>query len=444
MARIMFESGLLPTDKLIKVGAEDMVASFVGQTKDHVGKFFNNALGGVLFIDEAHRLNPNTGAGAFKQEAIGKIVEAIESAEYKNKLLVVMAGYVDDIVDLIRVDQGLTRRFTKKIFFRALELDASIDAFISRLKVHPNVTSVDESYYRPIVKPLLEKLIAREGWSSLDDINKLVNGFDKELAVEDHRKLKDARESGKNVEEIQQKQVKAYSNIVYSQEIIEKTFYRVINNRSIKPPKETSNDQDDQQYRPQDDFNNCKKQKDVKIDKPKVDEPDAKGLSGGGSGDSKSEKDVTSICQQLYKQFEKDDDVAIEDIMKEAIANDVSKVKLAKILNENPDSLNDDYVKNKSRELEEEREKMSEKRRKAMVGDLKSSKAAIIKLMQELENVKDEEARKKKELEKEQQIQKAVRALSCCPNNFPFIKCPGGYRCTGGDPSHFVSDLLLQ
>jgi len=185
----MHDSGLLPTDRLIKVGAEDMVGSYVGQTKDLVSKYLNDALGGVLFIDEAHRLNPKTGAGGFKQEAIGKIIEAIESPEYKNKLLIVMAGYVDDIDDLMRTDQGLARRFRKKILFRALDLDASISAFISRLKVHPNVTNVDEDYYRPIAKPLFEELIAREGWSSLDDIDKLVKGFIENLLLKIKRVL---------------------------------------------------------------------------------------------------------------------------------------------------------------------------------------------------------------------------------------------------------------
>ena len=230
----MHDSGLLPTDRLIKVDAEDMVGSYVGQTKDLVTKFLNDALGGVLFIDEAHRLNPKTGAGGFKQEALGKILEAIESPEYKNKLLIVMAGYVDDIDDLMRTDQGLARRFRKKILFRALELDASINAFINRLNGHPDVTNVDVDYYRPIVKPLFEELIAREGWSSLDDIDKLVKGFDRELAVENQKNLDNASKNDENVEELQQKQLKEYRSIVYSQQIIEKTFYRVINSRSIK------------------------------------------------------------------------------------------------------------------------------------------------------------------------------------------------------------------
>jgi hypothetical protein len=437
----MHDSGLLPTDRLVKVGAEDMVGSYVGQTKDLVTKFLNDALGGVLFIDEAHRLNPRTGAGGFKQEAIGKILEAIESPEYKNKLLVVMAGYVDDIDDLIRTDQGLARRFRKKILFRALELDASINAFISRLKVHPNV-NVDEDYYRPIVKPLFEELIAREGWSSLDDIDKLVKGFDRELAVENKKNLDNAVKNDENVEELQQKQLKEYSSIVYSQQIIEKTFRRVINSRSIKGNTAVRSTADQGPYRTADDLNRREKPPDVHIDKPKLDEPEVEVLSGGGSGDGTSEKDVILTCQQLYVEFSKNDDVTIEDIMKEAIAKEESKAKLAKILNEEPEKLSDDYVTNKSRELEEKRSKLKEKRRKSMVNDLDSSKTAINLLMQELENEKNEELRKKKEIEIERNKQKAIKALSRCENNFDFEKVPGGYRCTGG--GHFIPDSMLQ
>jgi hypothetical protein len=239
-----------------------------------------------------------------------------------------------------------------------------------------------------------------------------------------------------------QKQLKEYSSIVYSRQIIERTFSRVISSRSIKGKTVVRSTAEQGPYRTADDLNRREKLPDVHVDKPKLDEPEVEVLSGGGSGDGTSEKDVLLTCQQLYVQFSKNDDVTIEDIMKEAIAKEESKAKLAEILNEEPEVLNENYVTNKSRELEEKRSKLKEKRRKSMDDDLSSSKTAINELILELQNEKDEELRKKKEIEIERNKQKAIKALSRCENNFDFVKEPGGYRCTGG--GHFIPDTMLQ
>ena len=448
MARLMYDNRLLPTDKVIKIGGEDMVGSFVGQTKDLVSKILNDALGGVLFIDEAHRLNPKTGAGGFKQEAIGKILEAIESPEYKNKLLIVMAGYVNEVDDLIKTDQGLMRRFRKKILFRALELDASIDAFISRLKRHHNIISVDETYYRPIVEPLFKELIAREGWSSLDDIDKLVKGFDRELADKNQKLLDDAIKNDKDVEELHRQQLQEYSDIIYSKDIIERTFKRVIDSRGIKTKVIKRNTkQDNELYPTADYFNTDEKQQTVNIDKEQYDKPEPDELpvtlTGGGSGNEEDDGDIY-IRQQLYTAFNNGiDDIEIEEVMKKAISNADGKKKLAEILKEKTDNLDDDYIAQKCKklkEMKERRDKLREKRRKEMLREINNSK--INMLLDDIKKEQDEEEKKKKEKKLEDQRQIVLKTMGLCPAGYQFDKVPGGYVCRGG--SHKVTDDQLN
>jgi hypothetical protein len=93
MASLLFEGGLLPTDKCVSVVSESLVAGFVGQTQEKVKSLVKDAMGGVLFVDEAHRLNPTSGASEFKKEAIGVLMDAMTSSEYRNKILIIFAGY---------------------------------------------------------------------------------------------------------------------------------------------------------------------------------------------------------------------------------------------------------------------------------------------------------------------------------------------------------------
>jgi len=370
----------------------------------------------------------------------------MESAEYKNKLLIVMAGYTTDIEALIRTDQGLTRRFTKKILFRALELDTTMDAFISRLKRHPNVTNVDENYYRPIVRPLFKKLIAREGWSSFDDVDRLVRGFDRELAEKNQKLLDEA--NGDEVLELQKRLMREYSNIVYSQDIIERAFNRVIDSRALKSeiiPRVNSHD-DSHLYNTASNTNTNSREKqpevNISINNDDDEEVDVKVLCGGGTGNDDDDSGVYDVIQQLYEQYNQKDDVEIKDVMNEALKSEEGKKKLGAILGEDPLKLSSDFINKKSRELDEKRKRLKKKREQSMLKDLDDSKTVINLLILEAEKEKDEIKRKQKEAEIERNKQKALRSMGRCEAGYEFDKVPGGYQCRGG--SHFVSDNELN
>ena len=75
------------------------------------------AKGKVLFIDEAYQLNPTKG-GQFMQEAVDTLVQELTSKELKNKLVVILAGYEQEIdIMLQSTNPGLRSRFSKKLSF---------------------------------------------------------------------------------------------------------------------------------------------------------------------------------------------------------------------------------------------------------------------------------------------------------------------------------------
>ena len=106
--------GLLPTNKVVEVDRASLVAGYVGQTAIRVQEVINQAIGGVLFIDEAYSLSSDTGAG-FGDEAISTLVKAME--DHRENLAVIVAGYKDPMKSFIDSNQGLKSRFQNVIDF---------------------------------------------------------------------------------------------------------------------------------------------------------------------------------------------------------------------------------------------------------------------------------------------------------------------------------------
>ncbi|KAF8065345.1 P-loop containing nucleoside triphosphate hydrolase protein [Lyophyllum atratum] len=113
MGEVYFDMGLLARPTVHECSASDIVAQYVGQTGPLVRKTFEKALGQILFIDEAYRLKE----GLFAKEATDEIVSLLTDERYKGKIVVILAGYDDDINQLLAVNRGLSSRFTEEVLF---------------------------------------------------------------------------------------------------------------------------------------------------------------------------------------------------------------------------------------------------------------------------------------------------------------------------------------
>ncbi|KAF8958975.1 P-loop containing nucleoside triphosphate hydrolase protein [Flammula alnicola] len=113
MGEVYFDMGLLAQATVHDCSASDIVAQYVGQTGPLVRKTFEKALGQVLFIDEAYRLKD----GPFAKEATDEIVSLLTDEHYKGKIIVILAGYDNDINELLAVNRGLSSRFTEEVIF---------------------------------------------------------------------------------------------------------------------------------------------------------------------------------------------------------------------------------------------------------------------------------------------------------------------------------------
>jgi hypothetical protein len=116
LSRIYKGLGILEKGHLIEVDREGLVAGYVGQTAIKTGEKINEAMGGVLFIDEAYSLAQEKGAQHdFGAEAIQIILKRME--DLRGKFGVIVAGYTDNMQEFITSNPGLKSRFDKFFMF---------------------------------------------------------------------------------------------------------------------------------------------------------------------------------------------------------------------------------------------------------------------------------------------------------------------------------------
>lgn len=126
LAQIYRSLGALATGQLVETDRSKLVAGFVGQTAPLVVQRFDEAAGGMLFIDEAYTLSRG-GDSDFGREAIDTIVKLME--DRRESVALVVAGYPDEMADLIAANPGLKSRFPKTISFPDYSTDELLAIF---------------------------------------------------------------------------------------------------------------------------------------------------------------------------------------------------------------------------------------------------------------------------------------------------------------------------
>ena len=117
LGRIFAALGLLVRPEVVEAHRADLVGEHLGSTAIKTNKLIDSAIGGVLFIDEAYSLHNDgySGGDAFGAEAVQSLLKRAE--DDRDRLVIVLAGYPDDMDRFLRSNPGLASRFSTRVTF---------------------------------------------------------------------------------------------------------------------------------------------------------------------------------------------------------------------------------------------------------------------------------------------------------------------------------------
>jgi SpoVK/Ycf46/Vps4 family AAA+-type ATPase len=123
LGRIFAALGLLVRPEVVEAHRPDLVGEHLGSTAIKTNRLVDSAMGGVLFIDEAYSLHNDgySGGDAFGAEAVQTLLKRAE--DDRDRLVIVLAGYPDDMDRFLRSNPGLASRFSTRVTFPSYQPD---------------------------------------------------------------------------------------------------------------------------------------------------------------------------------------------------------------------------------------------------------------------------------------------------------------------------------
>jgi SpoVK/Ycf46/Vps4 family AAA+-type ATPase len=143
VARIYKDLGVLKKGHTVETDRSGLVANYVGQTATKTNAVVDSALNGVLFIDEAYALVPENNSQDYGLEAISTLLKRME--DDRDKLVVIIAGYTNEMKRFIDSNPGLQSRFNRYIDFPDYSASELKDIFMMYLRKNQyNITPAAE------------------------------------------------------------------------------------------------------------------------------------------------------------------------------------------------------------------------------------------------------------------------------------------------------------
>ncbi|KAK0384621.1 hypothetical protein NLU13_8707 [Sarocladium strictum] len=201
LGQIFYDMGFLAAPDVVEVSASQMIAGYCGQTAPKTRHVLESALGKVLFIDEAYRL----AEGKFAEEAVGELVDAVTKEKFRHKLIIVLAGYDEDMDRLMRVNQGMRSRFATELEFKPMRGELCLDQLrrhVATVGIEIQATTAMDSAMRNDLLGSLCRLTREKDWASGRSVetlgDKLIGHVFKECALKGYTG-KDLTVSGRDV-----------------------------------------------------------------------------------------------------------------------------------------------------------------------------------------------------------------------------------------------------
>lgn len=162
VADLLKALGLLRTGHLVEADRAALVAGYSGQTALKTKAVVESALGGVLFIDEAYALVGDDGRDSFGREALDTLIKLVE--DYRQDLVVILAGYSSEMARLIEANPGLRSRFPTVIEFDDYTSEELLE--IADGMLLQDILTLSDLSASERLKELLQKTVPKPGKKS--------------------------------------------------------------------------------------------------------------------------------------------------------------------------------------------------------------------------------------------------------------------------------------
>ena len=147
--------GILERGHIVEVDRQGLVAGFIGQTAIKTKEKIDEAIGGVLFIDEAYALASDTG-NDFGKEALEVILKQME--DRRGEFIVIAAGYPDNMDRFIEMNPGIKSRFDKTLVFADYSADELYEIASTMFMAERLLPEADaETHLRKYLKLLYDR-----------------------------------------------------------------------------------------------------------------------------------------------------------------------------------------------------------------------------------------------------------------------------------------------
>lgn len=419
MGQVYYDMGFLSTADVHECSATDLVAGFVGQTGPKTIKLLEKALGRVLFIDEAYRL----GEGHFATEAVNELVDSLTKPRFAGKIVVILAGYTNDMNGLLSVNQGLSSRFSEEVVFTNMEPE-DCWKFLQR-NLQKTGISVEQT---EAVQPpseiiyLFRQLSSLPSWGNGRDvqtISKTIMGSVFQAADSSTESLTVSSHQIVGFLSTFLAERRARSTLNSARTIHLKPNDQAVQDL-IEQPKATRTSQTTTTARKE-----SQPQAEAPSETPPVAQP--------------SDQRDAGVTDAIWRQLQADkaaQEQAASDLRASVAASEEATrlaTKEATALAKEVARLDKEKAKARDDALQELKRRHEEARLRHLAARRAQEEAA-----ERLRRAREEAERRRKE---EAKAQVKLREMGVCVAGFRWIKEVGGYRCAGG--SHFVGDAAL-
>jgi ATPase family associated with various cellular activities (AAA) len=425
--------GILGSAEVVECSASDLVGQYVGHTGPKTKKLFEKALGKVLFVDEAYRLSQ----GNFAQEAIDELVGLITHPTFKSKLIIILAGYEQDMNNLMSVNTGLSSRFPDQIVFTNMRARDCLQVVLKELtkkKIRfPELEDESSAVYRDM-EDLVEDLANLPNWGNARDMMTLSKELISKALLLDSNTGAEVQLAGAAALDILAKMVadrERRSNIPLKARTNPTLPVQTFTREPPPPPKVST---------------------EATVAKPETPSPlPTSPVSRGIATRSRGRRRGGVNRQAVQHRDPNVSDTDWNTLQAAIRANEEGEREAKKAINaleksiathrKNEEVQREELRKSQQKEAEakdaKERAGILREREKARLKE-QAARRAHERAVAELQAKKEQERRQR---EQEEKAQRKLRELGVCINGYRWIKVDNGYQCAGG--YHFVSASQL-